>query len=106
MSVELKCRRCGQPMHRDGGMWLTGGSNSWCVDEGSHQPPLRWFQDHRNMILLVRHLADDEATGDQVAWAVEKPWLYSEEFIDAGGEIDDYTKWLAENDSEDPGWTT
>jgi hypothetical protein len=47
---------------------------------------LRWFQDYKNMILLTRWMADEDgATGSEIADAVEKPWKYEEEFLNAGG---------------------
>lgn len=111
MGVELKCRKCGKPMYRGGrgnGFWLAEGGNSWCVNESTHEPPLRWFQDFRNMILLTRFMADEGASGDRIAKVVEKPWLYTPEFRESGGEVDDYTLWLAEHYNEGlvPEWTT
>jgi len=53
---------------------------------------LRWFQDYKNMILLTRWMADEGlASADAIARAVEKPWNYTEEFLDAGGVLDERT---------------
>ena len=110
MSVELKCRKCNREIHKGGrvdGVWLDEKGNSWCVNESTHEPPLRWFQDYKNMIKLTRYLADEGATGDEVAKAVEKPWLFNLEWINSGGKFDDYTIWLIEyfDSPRVPEWT-
>lgn len=53
---------------------------------------LRWFQDYRNMIRLTRWMSDNGYEAGDIAYAVEKPWKYTEEFERAGGVLDEQTK--------------
>jgi hypothetical protein len=40
-----------------------------------------WWQDHDNIVLLTRHMADTGETADTVADAVAKPWKFEDEFV-------------------------
>lgn len=39
-----------------------------------------WWAEHGNLAQLVRHLADQGYSGDDIAYVVEKPWKYENEF--------------------------
>ena len=43
---------------------------------------LPWYAHHGNLVLLAHHLAENGASGQEVADAVEKPWKYQDEFFD------------------------
>ena len=36
------------------------------------------YQDHRNLVALTRRMAEQGATGEEVAYAVEKPWKFDD----------------------------
>lgn len=43
-----------------------------------------WFTDHSNLVLLTAWMAEDGTyDADDVARAVEKPWDYGREFVQA-----------------------
>lgn len=39
-----------------------------------------WYVDHANIVVLARWMADNGYTAEDVAYAVEKPWKYEDEF--------------------------
>lgn len=44
----------------------------------------RWFEEHDNIVLLVRYMADQpEYDKAAIAYAVEKPWKFEDVFGDA-----------------------
>ncbi len=43
----------------------------------------RWFQVHDNLVTLTRWMADNGYTADDLAYAVEKPWKYEDEWRQA-----------------------
>ncbi|HTQ44504.1 MAG TPA: hypothetical protein VMI75_17200 [Polyangiaceae bacterium] len=44
---------------------------------GAHE----WWEDHRNLAALYRHLTDEcELPEDQVAYFLEKPWKWTDEW--------------------------
>lgn len=43
-----------------------------------------WWDDHEELVLLTSWLAGAGYSAEQVAYAVEKPWKYSEEHAVAG----------------------
>jgi hypothetical protein len=45
-----------------------------------------WFLYHENIVTLTRYMAEKGCSADEVAYAVEKPWKYEEEFYEAEGE--------------------
>jgi hypothetical protein len=49
----------------------------------------KWWSDYDNIILLTRYLADRGDPAEEVAYAVEKPWKYEEEFESARTELRD-----------------
>lgn len=42
-----------------------------------------WWKNHDNLITLCNWLAKNGRSGGEVAYAVEKPWKYEEEFNEA-----------------------
>lgn len=46
-----------------------------------------WYSYHENIVTLTRYLADNGWDADDVAYAVEKPWKYEEEFQEAQKDI-------------------
>jgi hypothetical protein len=40
----------------------------------------QWFEIHDNLVLLTHHLADTGSTAAEIAYAVEKPWKFRDEF--------------------------
>ena len=53
-----------------------------------------WFTDHSNIVTLTSYLADHGYDAADVAYAVEKPWKFEDEFLLAveevvGGEQED-----------------
>ena len=50
-----------------------------------------WFTYHENLVTLTRYMAENEYSAEQVAYAVEKPWKFDEEFelaqADTKGEL-------------------
>lgn len=47
------------------------------VFSGPHQP---WYEDYDNIVLVVRHMADEGFSPRQIAEVVEKPWKYESEY--------------------------
>lgn len=48
-----------------------------------------WFTDHANIVILTSWMAREEAFNkEDMAYAVEKPWKYEEEFKEAVAEIE------------------
>lgn len=37
MLARRRCARCGDPLYRIGGMWLSPFTGSHCMDDGSHE---------------------------------------------------------------------
>jgi hypothetical protein len=46
-----------------------------------------WWIRHSNMVTLTRWMADNGYDADQVAYAVEKPWKHTAEFMKASSPI-------------------
>lgn len=42
-----------------------------------------WFADHSNIVTLTSWMAENGYDPDDIAYAVEKPWKFEEEFLDA-----------------------
>lgn len=55
-----------------------------------------WFTDHSNIVTLTAYLAAEGYDGKDIAYAVEKPWKYEIEFLDA-------IAWQLDNEQEDDG---
>jgi hypothetical protein len=47
-----------------------------------------WFADHSNMVLLASWLAEHNYSGQDVAYAMEKPWKYESEYLTARKEVE------------------
>lgn len=43
----------------------------------------RWFEDYSNIVLLTAWLAENKYSADVIAYAVEKPWKFEDEFLEA-----------------------
>lgn len=41
---------------------------------------LAWYDDHRNIASLASWMADQGRTAHEVAYMVEKPWKFDEEY--------------------------
>lgn len=50
--------------------------------------PEDWYASHENIVILARHLADQGEAASTVAYAVEKPWKFTEEFEAALEELE------------------
>lgn len=59
------------------------GSGEWL------NPPTKWYDEHSNLVLLAHYLADQGENADTVAYAMEKPWKFEDEFNKAQEEQDD-----------------
>lgn len=46
-----------------------------------------WFADHSNIVTLTSYLADHGYSANDVAYAVEKPWKFEDEFLEAVSEL-------------------
>lgn len=42
-----------------------------------------WFSDHSNLVTLTSYMAANGYTAEELAYAVEKPWKYEDEFLQA-----------------------
>ncbi len=40
-----------------------------------------WFKEYNNIAALARYMADSNASADDVAYMIEKPWKYQTEFL-------------------------
>jgi hypothetical protein len=49
----------------------------------------KWWQVYDNVVLLTRWLADNGHDAQQVAYAVEKPWKYGDEFSQAQRDLEE-----------------
>lgn len=48
-----------------------------------------WWDDHSNLVTLTSWMADQDAySAHDIAYAVEKPWKYEEEYREAVAEIE------------------
>jgi hypothetical protein len=47
-----------------------------------------WWMDHTNLVTLTSWLADNGWDASEVAYAVEKPWKYEEEWKAAVAELE------------------
>lgn len=45
-----------------------------------------WYGDHSNLVMLTAWLADHGRDAQEVAYAVEKPWDFEEEYREARAE--------------------
>jgi len=82
------CLHCEKPIKK-----VPGGHGSTWVHEDTgfvaesgkarSQPETKWWEDHDNIVLLVRYLADGWWPRNEIADAVEKPWKWQTEFDDA-----------------------
>lgn len=45
-----------------------------------------WFADYANIILLTSHMAYHHDLASEIAYAVEKPWKYTDTFREAQAE--------------------
>ena len=48
--------------------------------------PTDWYEKHDNIILLTAWMADNGFPAKEVAYAVEKPWKFADEFQQAKDE--------------------
>jgi hypothetical protein len=46
-----------------------------------------WFVDHANLITLTAYMADHGYEAKDIAYAVEKPWKFEDEFLAAQREV-------------------
>ena len=52
--------------------------------------PPRWWELHENIVQLLNYMLElDAYTKHDLVYAVEKPWKYEAEFIQAGGKIEE-----------------
>jgi hypothetical protein len=42
-----------------------------------------WFADHANVVMLTAYMADSGYDAGEVAYAVEKPWKFEDQFNEA-----------------------
>lgn len=46
-----------------------------------------WFTDHANLVTLTSYMADHGHDAKEIAYAVEKPWKFADEFAEATREL-------------------
>jgi hypothetical protein len=47
---------------------------------GEYRP---WWENHENLALVASHMADSGATAHDVAYMVEKPWKFTDQYDEA-----------------------
>ena len=40
----------------------------------------KWYEDHRNLAILARHMIEESDTAEDILYMLEKPWKYEAEF--------------------------
>jgi hypothetical protein len=97
----VKCERCGAELTEDGGMsWPYCPVCDWCPDcgvtheahpdarGGEEMDLMHWWDASDNMVTLTAWMADNGYSAKDVAYAVEKPWKYEDEFKTATAELE------------------
>jgi hypothetical protein len=85
------CLHCERPIKKvpggQGPTWVHEDSG-FVAEVGAPRVvrPERWWRDHDNLVLLTAWLAENGRSGGEVAYAVEKPWKYEDEFDEAAKE--------------------
>jgi hypothetical protein len=78
--VLSECRHCGVDVRH------LAADQGWVHADGykvGFGPEQNWWDDHDNLVTLCNWLAENGRSGGEVAYAVEKPWKYEDEFNEA-----------------------
>jgi hypothetical protein len=46
-----------------------------------------WYTYHQNIVILTSWMADQDYSASELAYAVEKPWKFTDEFLKAKGAL-------------------